>query len=150
MDGKKKLALTFAFYEGDTLVRRETVAQDIVKVGKDPKSHLRVDDEQASRMHAVIEVAATDDVTLIECMRREVSRLPSSGASFYRGGVEPMEPRFSPAELPGLLPVDHRQAYDAAQVLEGITAVVQRIRALWPDTAVLLLGTFPRGAAFKP
>lgn len=64
MEGKKKLALTFAFYEGDQLVRRETVAQDIVKVGKDPKSHLRVDDEQASRMHAVIEVQ--DDVTLID------------------------------------------------------------------------------------
>jgi hypothetical protein len=64
MEGNNKLALTFAFYEGDTLVRRETVAQDIVKVGKDPKSHLRVDDEAASRMHAVIEVQ--DDVTLID------------------------------------------------------------------------------------
>ncbi len=64
MEGKQKIALTFAFYEGDTLVRRETVAQDIVKVGKDPKSHLRVDDEAASRMHAVIEVQ--DDVTLID------------------------------------------------------------------------------------
>ena len=64
MDGKKKVALTFAFYEGDQLVRRETVAQDIVKVGKDPKSHLRVDDDAASRMHAVIEVQ--DDVTLID------------------------------------------------------------------------------------
>ena len=58
-----------------------------------------------------------DDVTLIECMRREVAKLPSSGAEFYRGGVEPMDPRFSPGELPGLLPVDHRQAYDAAEVL---------------------------------
>ncbi len=64
MEGKNKLALTFAFYQGDTLVRRETVAQDIVKVGKDPKSHLRVDDDAASRMHAVIEVQ--DDVTLID------------------------------------------------------------------------------------
>ena len=64
MEGKNKVALTFAFYEGDTLVRRETVAEDIVKVGKDPKSHLRVDDDAASRMHAVIEVQ--DDVTLID------------------------------------------------------------------------------------
>lgn len=64
MDGKKKVALTFAFYQGDQLVRRETVAQDIVKVGKDPKSHLRVDDDAASRMHAVIEVQ--DDITLID------------------------------------------------------------------------------------
>jgi pSer/pThr/pTyr-binding forkhead associated (FHA) protein len=61
-----KAVLTFALYQGDTLTRRETVTQDIVKVGKDPKSHLRVDDEQASRMHAVIEVAGPEDITLID------------------------------------------------------------------------------------
>jgi len=61
-----KAVLTFALYQGDALQRRETVAQDIVKVGKDPKSHLRVDDDQASRMHAVIEVGSPDDVTLID------------------------------------------------------------------------------------
>jgi hypothetical protein len=64
--GKVKVSLTFALFEGDQLVRRETVAQDIIKVGKDPKSHLRVDDELASRMHAVIEVASTEDITLID------------------------------------------------------------------------------------
>ena len=57
MEGKAKVALTFALYQGDQLVRRDTIAQDIVKVGKDPRSHLRVDDDLASRMHAVIEVA---------------------------------------------------------------------------------------------
>ncbi len=61
-----KATLTFALYQGDQLVRRETVAQDIVKVGKDPKSHLRVEDELASRMHAVIEVGGPDDITLID------------------------------------------------------------------------------------
>lgn len=61
-----KAALTFAIYAGDALQRREMVAQDIVKVGKDPKSHLRVDDELASRMHAVIEVAGPDEITLID------------------------------------------------------------------------------------
>lgn len=61
-----KAVLTFALYQGEALQRRETVAQDIVKVGKDPKSHLRVDDDQASRMHAVIEVGSPDDVTLID------------------------------------------------------------------------------------
>ncbi len=34
--GKAKVALTFALYQGDQLVRRDTIAQDIVKVGKDP------------------------------------------------------------------------------------------------------------------
>src|SRR5438270_6707785 len=61
-----KLALTFALYQGGQLLRKETIAQDIVKVGKDPRSHLRVDDELASRMHAVIEVASTSDITLID------------------------------------------------------------------------------------
>ncbi len=61
-----KAVLTFALYQYDALQRRETVTQDIVKVGKDPKSHLRVDDELASRMHAVIEVAGAEDITLID------------------------------------------------------------------------------------
>src|ERR1700734_1917000 len=64
--GKAKVALTFALYQGDSLVRRDTIVQDIVKVGKDPRSHLRVDDELASRMHAVIEVAGAADITLID------------------------------------------------------------------------------------
>jgi hypothetical protein len=64
--GKPKVALTFALYQGDQLIRRDTIAQDIVKVGKDPRSHLRVDDELASRMHAVIEVASPQDITLID------------------------------------------------------------------------------------
>src|SRR5213078_2424432 len=66
MEGKQKVALTFSLYQNEALVRRETVIQDIVKVGKDAKSHLRVDDELASRMHAVIEVASPDDITLID------------------------------------------------------------------------------------
>lgn len=61
-----KAVLTFALYQGDSLLRRETVTQDIVKVGRDPKSHLQVEDELASRMHAVIEVAGPDDITLID------------------------------------------------------------------------------------
>ena len=66
MEAKAKVALTFALYQGDQLVRRDTIAQDIVKVGKDPRSHLRVDDDLASRMHAVIEVAGPNDITLID------------------------------------------------------------------------------------
>ena len=64
--GKAKVSLTFALYQNDQMMRRETITQDIIKVGKDPKSHLRVDDELASRMHAVIEVASPEDITLID------------------------------------------------------------------------------------
>src|SRR5262249_1390234 len=51
------------------------------------------------------------------CLRREVARLPSSGAGFYRGDAGVMAPRFRPAELAGILPADHREVYDAYQVL---------------------------------
>ncbi len=58
-----------------------------------------------------------DDRTLIACLRREVSRLPSSAADFYRGGTKSMEPAHAPSELVGLLPSDHREPYDASEVL---------------------------------
>src|SRR5262245_26093668 len=61
-----KAVLTVTLYQGDPFERRESVTQDIVKVGKDPQSHLRVDDDLASRMHAVIEVAGPEDITLID------------------------------------------------------------------------------------
>lgn len=61
-----KAILTFAVYKAGQLVRHESVDHDIVKVGRDPKSHLRVDDEAASRMHAVIEVASPSELTLID------------------------------------------------------------------------------------
>ena len=63
------------------------------------------------------DVRVPDDDALLACIRRDLTRLPSSAADFYRGGLGPMEPRFAPAELAGLLPADHREAYDAHQVL---------------------------------
>jgi 3-methylcrotonyl-CoA carboxylase beta subunit len=63
------------------------------------------------------DVRVPDDDTLIACLRREVARLPSSGADFYRGDRGPIDPALPPDELRGLLPVDHREAYDATEVL---------------------------------
>jgi acetyl-CoA carboxylase carboxyltransferase component len=63
------------------------------------------------------DVRVPDDDTLLACIRRDVTRLPSSGADFYRGDLGPLDPRFAAGELAGLLPVDHREAYDATQVL---------------------------------
>ncbi len=37
-----------------------------------------------------------------------------------------------------------------AEILEGITAIVQQIRTRQPDTKILLLGIFPRGETFSP
>jgi 3-methylcrotonyl-CoA carboxylase beta subunit len=63
------------------------------------------------------DVRVPDDDTLIDCVRRDVARLPSPAGDFYRGDIGAMEPRFAAAELSGLLPTDHRESYDANQVL---------------------------------
>ena len=63
------------------------------------------------------DVRVPDDETLVACMRAEVNKLPSSGADFYRGDSGSLEPSQNPKELTSIIPVDHRQAYDAEEVL---------------------------------
>ena len=63
------------------------------------------------------DVRVPDDATMLKRIREEVRKLPSSGADYYRGHGPGMEPRFSDLELSGLVPADHREAYDAVDVL---------------------------------
>src|SRR5262249_8506795 len=58
-----------------------------------------------------------DDPTLIECWRQEVRRLPSSAADYYRGELAAMKPAYPVEELGGLMPPDHRESYQAEDVL---------------------------------
>ncbi|HJZ87369.1 MAG TPA: AgmX/PglI C-terminal domain-containing protein [Polyangia bacterium] len=66
MDGGARVPLTFQIYKGDQLIRSETLSQDIIKIGKLASSHLRLDDESVSRMHAVIEVTGPDEIYIID------------------------------------------------------------------------------------
>lgn len=61
-----------------------------------------------------------DDATLLEAIRGEVARLPSSAAGYYRAGVGSIPPRFSTDELAGLVPADPRHAYEIEQVLSRL------------------------------
>jgi acetyl-CoA carboxylase carboxyltransferase component len=63
------------------------------------------------------DVRVPDDDVLLQNVRRDVARLPSSAVDYYRGDNGPVEPGHAPSELCGLLPADHRVAYDAHQVL---------------------------------
>lgn len=58
-----------------------------------------------------------DDQTALRRIRAEIERLPSSAADYYRGSATSSAPRFDPAELASIVPVDHRVAYDPRQVL---------------------------------
>jgi hypothetical protein len=63
---KGKVCLTFGIHQNGRFVRRETITHDLVKVGRDPKSHLFVADGLAARRHAVIEVLSPDDIVLVD------------------------------------------------------------------------------------
>ena len=46
-------------------MREETLNEAVIKIGKLASSHLRLDDETVSRMHAVVEVTGPGEVQLI-------------------------------------------------------------------------------------
>ena len=58
-----------------------------------------------------------DDATALTLLRSRVDELPSSAAGFYRHGATAEPPRYDPAELAELFPVDPRQSYDIEQIL---------------------------------
>jgi TonB family protein len=61
-----KVPIQFEIYDGDQLVRTEVLAEGQIKIGKLSSSHLRIDDDDVSRMHAVIEVGSADDVVVLD------------------------------------------------------------------------------------
>ena len=63
------------------------------------------------------DVRVPDDEAALAWIRREVERLPEPAADYYRADAAPAAPRFDPAELAGIVPTDHRVAYDPRQVL---------------------------------
>ena len=58
-----------------------------------------------------------DDETLLRRIRMDVAQLPSSAADYYRGEGGRALPAFPPSEISGLLPSDHREPYDAMEIL---------------------------------
>ncbi|HBP16561.1 MAG TPA: hypothetical protein DEA08_02045, partial [Planctomycetes bacterium] len=63
------------------------------------------------------DVRVPDDEAALAWIRREIERLPEPAADYYRADAAPAAPRFDPAELAGIVPTDHRVAYDPRQVL---------------------------------
>ena len=71
-----KTPLTFRLYKGDEFLREEKLALPVIKVGKLSSSHLRLEDKNVSRMHALIEVTGPGDVSIIDLS--STSGTPSS------------------------------------------------------------------------
>ena len=71
-----KLSLSFRIFKNGQLIREEQLSQGVIKIGKVPSAHLRIDDEACSRMHAIIEVTGSE-VSVID--------LGSTGGTFVNG-----------------------------------------------------------------
>ena len=63
------------------------------------------------------DVRVPNDEVLIASLRAEVRKLPTSAAAYYRGDAGVLDAAFPSRELGGIIPPDHREAYDANQVL---------------------------------
>jgi hypothetical protein len=61
-----KVPLSFKIFKGEQLVREERLTLSVIKLGKVPSAHLKLDDETVSRMHAIIEVNGPGDVSIID------------------------------------------------------------------------------------
>jgi pSer/pThr/pTyr-binding forkhead associated (FHA) protein len=61
-----RVPIKFDIYRGDQYLRSETFSEPIIKIGKVASSHLRLDDEVASRMHAMVEVTSPDEIYIID------------------------------------------------------------------------------------
>lgn len=61
-----KIPLTFRIFKGEQLVREERLSLSVIKIGKVPSAHLKLDDETVSRTHAIIEVNGPGDVSIID------------------------------------------------------------------------------------
>lgn len=72
-----KIPIKFDIYDGEVLVRTEILTEQPIKVGKLSSSHLRIDDEDVSRMHAVVEAKGPDDVVVLD--------LGSASGTFVNG-----------------------------------------------------------------
>ena len=65
MDGANN-PIKFDVYESGRLIRTEIVAERTIKIGKLSSSHIRLDDDDVSRMHAVVETGADGDVVILD------------------------------------------------------------------------------------
>ena len=62
-----KVPLIFRLFKGDQFLREERITSAApIKIGKLSSSHLRMEDETVSRMHAVIETNGPDDISIID------------------------------------------------------------------------------------
>ncbi len=65
-DTTQGTSITFSVFDGDELLKKETLSQEIIKIGRLQTSHVCLDDTKVSRMHAVVEVVGPGEIFVID------------------------------------------------------------------------------------
>jgi pSer/pThr/pTyr-binding forkhead associated (FHA) protein len=91
------LAIQFQVSKAGAVLQEVTLNQDVIKIGRMATSHLQVDDELVSRMHAVIEVGGPGQVFIFDLGSaagtmvngKKVNKAPlNSGDVITLGGID--------------------------------------------------------------
>jgi hypothetical protein len=144
--------------------RRETLDLPILKVGRDERSHLRVDDAEVARMHAVIEVGEDGTLTLIDlgssgtfvneqrinkAVLRAGDRVRMGRSTIVVDGSAAREALFLPK--PDVVRAKLGAAFTPSDIF-GVAAFVLHVdgirREAWSDKTEIaerLFETYPRG-----
>ncbi|MGH1348404.1 MAG: AgmX/PglI C-terminal domain-containing protein [Nannocystales bacterium] len=124
-------ALRFEVWRDDQLVDVTTLSQNVIKIGRLPSSHLRIDDESIARMHAVLEVQG-DRLRLVdlgssvgttvngERVLKSAAVQVGDAISLGRYSVRLAAPTHAvqrPAALPSAASVERVDAPDVAEVM---------------------------------
>jgi hypothetical protein len=61
-----QVPLVFRIHRGGDFISEVTLSQPVIKIGKLASSHIRLEDDAVSRMHAVVEVSATGTASITD------------------------------------------------------------------------------------
>lgn len=78
--------LVLKVFKGEELLSTQEFQRDVIKIGRLQSAHLRLTDERVSRIHSVIEVAASGDVSIIDMGSAEGTFV--NGARVNRGKLK--------------------------------------------------------------
>src|ERR1700722_11382035 len=79
--------LTLKIFKGTLLVGTKEFSRDIIKIGRLSSAHLSLDDEKISRIHSVIQVAADNQISILDMGSAEGTFV--NGKRINKGALQP-------------------------------------------------------------
>ena len=77
-------AIGIQIYRGGALIDTQVFERDIIKIGRLASAHLRLEDTKVSRIHAVIDIANVNEVSIIDMGSAEGTRVNGDKVSRVR------------------------------------------------------------------